>query len=215
MDTVRALELVTGVRPEIAWHKDPLPSGLDLVVLPGGFSYGDYLRAGAIARFSPVLQGVQEHAKRGGLLLGICNGFQILLEAGLLPGAMMQNKSLHFLCRYVNLRVERHDLPFTQFAAKVLHIPVAHATGNYYANPDTICRLEENEQIVFRYSDPQGLVSESTNCNGSVGSIAGICNEAGNVLGMMPHPERAIRAELGSTDGLLIWKSVVNQLSVG
>jgi phosphoribosylformylglycinamidine synthase len=207
-DTERAVELLNEQKPVMAWHKDPLPNDVDLVVIPGGFSYGDYLRAGAIARFSPVMQGVIEHAKAGGLVLGICNGFQILLEAGLLPGAMMKNSGLHFTCEWVHLRTERHGLPFTQFEQSILKIPVAHATGNYYAEPNLCYRLEEQNQIVFRYCDENGNATKESNPNGSLGNIAGICNETGNVLGMMPHPERAISQDLGSSDGALIWKSL-------
>ncbi len=201
MDTIKAVEDITGKSPDIAWHKDPLPSDTDLVLLPGGFSYGDYLRAGAIARFSPVMQSLVEHAKAGGLVLGICNGFQILLEAGLLPGAMMRNRSLHFVCKWTNLRVERCDLSFTSGVDKMLRVPVAHAQGNYFIDADGLCRLEEQNQVVFRYCDENGVVTPAANPNGSVGNIAGICNEAGNVLGMMPHPERAMSEELGSNDG--------------
>jgi phosphoribosylformylglycinamidine synthase len=209
MDAVRAVELVTGVSPEIAWHKDPLPGGTDLVVLPGGFSYGDYLRVGAIARFSPVMQSVIEHANAGGLVLGICNGFQILLEAGLLPGAMVRNRSLHFQCRWVHLSVERTDTVFTQFDKQVLRIPIAHATGNFFIDPEGLKKLEDNRQVVFRYCSAEGLVGDESNANGSVGNIAGVVNEQGNVLGMMPHPERAMEDVLGSTDGRLIWESVL------
>lgn len=209
MDAVRAVELVTGAAPDIAWHKQPLPSGTDLVVLPGGFSYGDYLRVGAIARFSPVMQSVIEHAKAGGLVLGICNGFQILLEAGLLPGAMVRNRSLHFQCRWVSLKVERSDTAFTQFEKQVLRIPIAHATGNYFNDPDGLRQFEANRQVVFRYCSPTGEVTDEWNANGSVANIAGIVNEQGNVLGMMPHPERAMEEALGSTDGRLIWQSIL------
>jgi len=215
MDTIRAIEVISGEKPVIAWHKDPLPPGLDLVVLPGGFSYGDYLRVGAIARFSPVMQSVVEHAKAGGLVLGICNGFQILLEAGLLPGAMVRNKSLHFQCRWVHLRVERRDTAFTSFEQNVLRIPIAHATGNYFIDPEGLAELEANWQVVFRYSSADGNAGPEWNCNGSVSNIAGICNKEGNVLGMMPHPERAIEDALGSTDGVLIWKSVLGAVPAG
>lgn len=208
-DTIKAVEALTGTSPEVAWHKDPLPSGTDLVLLPGGFSYGDYLRAGAIARFSPVMQSVVDHAKAGGLVLGICNGFQILLEVGLLPGAMVRNRSLHFVCKWTNIRTERTDLPFTQGVQPVLKIPVAHATGNYFIEPEGLCQLEEQDQIVFRYCDENGLVTDQANPNGSIGNIAGICNAQGNVLGMMPHPERAISADLGSEDGAQILRAAL------
>lgn len=208
-DTVHAVEAVTGHAPEVVWHKDKLPAHIDLAVLPGGFSYGDYLRAGAIARFSPVMKSVTEFAKAGGLVLGICNGFQILVEAHLLPGVLIRNRNLHFICKWVNLCVERHDMPFTQFEKKTLRIPIAHGMGNYFIEPEGLKQLEANRQVVFRYCDPEGNVSANANPNGSLASIAGICSEQGNVLGMMPHPERAIDKALGSTDGLLIWQSVV------
>ena len=214
MDSARAVETLSGKAPVMAWHKDPLPKGLDLVVLPGGFSYGDYLRVGAIARFSPVMQGVVEFARGGGLVLGICNGFQILLEAGLLPGAMVRNSSLHFQCRWIHLRTERHDTAFTQFDQKVLRIPIAHATGNYFIDPQGLAELEANRQVVFRYSDAEGNVSAATNANGSIGNIAGICNAEGNVLGMMPHPERAIDESLGGVDGKLVWESLFKTAKV-
>jgi phosphoribosylformylglycinamidine synthase len=213
MDTIKAVEEISGKSPNIAWHKDKLPSGTDLVLLPGGFSYGDYLRAGAIARFSPVMQSVIEHAKAGGLVLGICNGFQILLEAGLLPGAMVRNRSLHFVCKWIHLRTERTDLAFTTGVAPLLKIPVAHATGNYFIDPDGLCQLEEQSQVVFRYCDENEHVNKEANPNGSVGNIAGICNEAGNVLGMMPHPERAISDDLGSSDGRQILQAALNAVS--
>ena len=212
-DTIKAVEAISGHSPEIAWHKDRLPSSTDLVILPGGFSYGDYLRAGAIARFSPVMQSVIDHARSGGLVLGICNGFQILLEAGLLPGAMVRNRSLHFVCKWVNLRVERTDLQFTNGIDRILKIPIAHATGNYFIDPDGLCRLEEQSQIVFRYCDEDGHTTKPSNPNGSVGNVAGICNESGNVLGMMPHPERAVSEELGSSDGRLILENALNTLT--
>lgn len=212
-DTIRAVETLTGTAPAIAWHKDPLPTGTDLVLLPGGFSYGDYLRVGAIARFSPVMESVIKHAEAGGLVMGICNGFQILLEAGLLPGAMMRNKSLHFICKWTHLKTERTDLPFTRDVPPIVKIPVAHATGNYFIDPDGLSRLEQNRQIVFRYCDAEGNITPQANPNGSVANIAGIVNERGNVLGMMPHPERAISADLGSEDGVHILRSALNSLA--
>lgn len=212
-DTLRAVEDITGKAPDIAWHKDALPSGTDLVILPGGFSYGDYLRVGAIARFSPVMQSLVEHAKAGGLVMGICNGFQILLEAGLLPGAMVRNRSLHFVCKWTYLKAERTDLPFSAGVDKVLKIPIAHATGNYFIDPEGLKRLEDQRQIVFRYCTESGEITDEANPNGSVGNIAGICNEAGNVLGMMPHPERALDDELGSNDGRQILTSLLTSLS--
>ena len=209
MDTVLGIEKVSGRRPAVVWHKDRLPADTELVVLPGGFSYGDYLRAGAIARFSPVMQSVIDFAEAGGLVLGICNGFQILLEARLLPGAMVRNRGLHFVCKWINLSVERIDLPFTRACPPVIRIPVAHATGNYFIPADGLAELERNRQIVFRYCDESGQIVDAANPNGSVTSIAGICNERGNVLGMMPHPERAVDECLGSADGLAFWSGLL------
>ncbi len=193
------------------WHKDPDLKGVDCVILPGGFSHGDYLRTGAIARFSPLMAAVVEFAERGGLVWGICNGFQILCEAGLLPGALIRNSSLQFRCEWTHLVCERSDLAFTSRLARrqVLRIPISHGEGNYFADPATLSRLEQNGQVVFRYSDPSGVVLPGFNPNGSVHSIAGICNAAGNVLGMMPHPERCCEAELGGTDGLQLFRSVL------
>ena len=198
------------------WHKETSLGDLDCVVLPGGFSYGDYLRTGAIARFSPVMKEVVRFANKGGLVIGICNGFQILLECGLLPGAMLRNQSLQFVCKFVYLRVENTSTPFTN-ACNVgtnnhspLRIPIAHGEGNYYADEKTLKRLKENNQILFRYCDAQGQITNSANPNGSLENIAGICNEKGNVLGMMPHPERASEIELGSSDGRKIWEGILN-----
>ena len=212
-DTVHAIHKVTGAPPVTVWHKDRVPDDVDLVVLPGGFSYGDYLRVGSIARFSPVMESVLQHARKGKLVIGICNGFQILLEAGLLPGAMMRNRGLHFVCRWVHLRVERNNTPFTRFEKQVIRIPIAHATGNYYIDDKGLKQLEHRGQVVFRYCSQDGEVADSFNPNGSRNGIAGICNREGNVLGMMPHPERAVDDLLGSTDGLLFWKSVLNGMS--
>lgn len=211
-DTVRAIEAVSGETPAVVWHKDQLPSDTELAVLPGGFSYGDYLRAGAIAKFSPVMESVIEHARRGRLVLGICNGFQMLLEAGILPGAMMRNRHLHFVCKWVNLKTERHDTPFTRFDKEILRIPIAHGLGNYHIDADGLMKLRDRNQIVFRYCSETGEATDACNPNGSVDSIAGICNEAGNVLGMMPHPERAIDEAIGSDDGLLFWQSTLDVL---
>ncbi len=189
----------------MVWHEDSDLSDIDIVVVPGGFSYGDYLRCGAIARFSPAMRATTEHAKAGKPVLGVCNGFQILTEAGLLPGALVRNANLHFVCERSPLTVERTDLPFTQGydQGQTITIPVAHGEGRYYAEPDTLKRLEDNNQVVFRYAD---------NPNGSLNDIAGICNEAGNVLGMMPHPERASDAMTGGTDGLALFEGLVKQL---
>ena len=193
------------------WHQDDSLKGSDLVVLPGGFSYGDYLRAGALAALSPVMGAVKRHAEAGGLVLGICNGFQVLLEAGLLPGAMRRNANLRFQCRDVHLRVERADLPFTRHLrpGQVLRVPIAHAEGNYEDSPERLDALEANGQVVFRYSEPDGRVTPESNPNGAARNIAGIANAGGNVLGMMPHPERCSEATLGNTDGLALLAGAV------
>lgn len=212
MDTVRAVSRVLGVTPSLVWHKERISPQTDLVILPGGFSYGDYLRAGAIARFSPVMISVIEFARAGGLVLGICNGFQILLEAGLLPGAMLPNNCLKFVCKWVHLRTERSDLAFTRETKKIIRLPVAHGLGNYFIDQNGLAQLEANRQIVFRYCDEKGEATEEANPNGSVANIAGIVNEAGNVLGMMPHPERAVAEELGGTEGAGLFSSVASFL---
>jgi len=196
------------------WHKDHDLKGADCVILPGGFSYGDYLRSGAIARFSPLMREVAEFAERGGLVMGICNGFQILMEMGLLPGAMLRNKRLKFLCQFVHLRLEKTDTPFTGLGRRgqVLRIPIAHYEGNYYAPAETLEELERGGQVVFRYCDPEGRLNEEANVNGALNSIAGIVNRRGNVLGLMPHPERASEAVMGSQDGRLIFESLLKSL---
>lgn len=196
---------------EFLWHKDRLNGKLDCIVLPGGFSYGDYLRCGAMARFSPIMQGVIEFARKGGLVLGICNGFQILCEAGLLPGALTRNASLQFVCRQVFLRVEETDTPFTCSGKKgqLLKLPVKHGEGCYYAEPATLERLRKNRQILVRYVDGKGRTSPSANPNGSLEHIAGVCNEGRNVFGLMPHPEDAGEKLLGGEDGLKIFSSVI------
>lgn len=198
---------------DFIWHKEKNLSGYDCLVLPGGFSYGDYLRTGAIARFSPIMKSIEKFAEKGGLVIGICNGFQVLLEAGLLPGAMLRNKTLNFICKFVNIRVENNSVPYTYLyqQGQVLSIPIAHIEGNYYADDETIESLEENNQIVFRYCDERGEFSEDSNPNGSKGSIAGICNREGNILGMMPHPERASESIFGSDDGKLVFESVIRK----
>ncbi len=210
-----ALGRVLGHEAEYVWYQEEDLTGLDCVILPGGFSYGDYLRPGALVRFSPVMEGVRRFAQGGGLVLGICNGFQILLEAGLLPGAMMRNKNLRFICQYVHVRVERSDTPFTCLLKKgeVLKIPIAHMEGNYFADEATLAQLKAHDQVVFRYSSPGGEVAEEYNPNGSLENIAGICNREGNVLGMMPHPERCCEAILGSEDGRMIFESIVAHLT--
>ena len=200
VEVVRSL----GGHAEIAWHGDHrLPSGTDAVVLPGGFAHGDYLRTGAIARFSPVMDAVREFAATGGPVLGICNGFQILCEAGLLPGVLMRNAALKFICRDVYLRIERSDTPFTRGynAGQVIRVPVAHGEGNYVADEATIARLEGEGRVLFRYAAPDGTLDPAWNVNGATNAIAGVLNDKGNVLGMMPHPENHVEAALGSTDG--------------
>jgi len=211
-DTFHALNGVLGCDTVYLWHKDHDLQGVDCVVLPGGFSYGDYLRSGAIARFSPLMQEVKRFARKGGFVLGICNGFQILLELGLLPGAMLRNKNLKFICQHVHIRVENAGTVFTRRAAEgqVLRIPIAHFDGNYYAPPAVYRRLEGNGQIVFRYCDDSGQTDEAANVNGSLAGIAGVINAEGNVLGMMPHPERAVESLLGSTDGRFVFQSLID-----
>lgn len=193
------------------WHRERSLGSCDCVILPGGFSYGDYLRTGAIARFSPMMQEVIDFAEKGGPVIGICNGFQILLESGLLPGAMMVNRGLQFICRTVHLKVENNSLPFTGLFSKgqLIRVPIAHKEGNYYADPETVRELEKNGQVVFRYSDPAGKADDYSNPNGSVNNIAGITSKKGNVLGMMPHPERAAEEILTSADGKVIFESLM------
>ncbi len=214
-DAHHAVGAVLGHEAEFVWHQSENLDGLDAVILPGGFSYGDYLRTGAIARFSPVMRAVERFAHRGGLVLGICNGFQILLEAGLLPGAMLRNRGLRFICRDVWIRVESTDTPFSCAAepGQVLKVPIAHSDGNYTTEPETLRELEENDQILFRYSTPDGREDPSANPNGSMENIAGIVNRERNVLGMMPHPERAVETIMGSTDGLVIFRSMVESFT--
>jgi phosphoribosylformylglycinamidine synthase len=200
----RALRLVSGRETAMVWHTDTaLPVGTDLVVVPGGFSYGDYLRCGAIAARAPVMDAVRRFAEGGGLVLGVCNGFQILCEAGLLPGVLMRNAALKFICRDVYLKVERSDSPFTRGynAGQVIRVPVAHGEGNYIADGETIARLEGEGRVLYRYVSPTGELDPAWNVNGATNAIAGIVNEGGNVLGMMPHPENHVEAQLGPTDG--------------
>lgn len=214
-DAHHAIGRVLAQPVEFIWHQSENLYGLDAVILPGGFSYGDYLRTGAIARFSPVMKAVKQFAAAGGLVLGICNGFQILLEAGLLPGAMLRNRGLRFVCRPVWLRVETTETPFTVSAepGQVLEIPIAHSDGNYTAAPETVRELERNRQVVFRYVTPEGREDDAANPNGSMAAIAGICNRERNVMGMMPHPERAVEAFMGSADGLVVFQSMVESLT--
>jgi phosphoribosylformylglycinamidine synthase subunit PurQ / glutaminase len=216
-DAYHATRHVLGQDAEFLWHKDTDLKGADALILPGGFSYGDYLRTGAIARFSPIMPAVQAFAAKGGPVLGICNGFQILLEAGLIPGAMLRNRTVKFICAHVHVRVEQTDTPFTSSARKgqVLRIPIAHGEGNYFATPDVLARLEANRQVIFRYTTAQGEVTDEANPNGSIAGIAGLCNDARNVVGMMPHPERASESALGSADGRVILESVVQSLKTG
>jgi phosphoribosylformylglycinamidine synthase len=210
-DCHHALGDVMGFKVQFVWHKEGVLPKVDLVVLPGGFSYGDYLRTGAIARFSKIMQAVKEHAARGGLVLGICNGFQILLEAGLLPGAMLRNKTLAFVCKPVWLRVEETASAFTRKLKQhsVLNVPIAHGEGNYFCDDGTLKELQDGGRIAFRYASAEGRLGEEFNPNGSRDHIAGILNEGKNVLGMMPHPERASEAVLGGEDGRRIWESVL------
>ncbi len=201
----------TGLAPVMVWHRDTQLPSVDLVVLPGGFSYGDYLRSGAMAAHSPLMQEVKKHAERGGLVIGICNGFQVLTESGLLPGVLMRNAGLKFVCREVYLRVENTSTPFTKNYknGQVINVPVAHHDGNYFADEATLKSLEDNNQIVFRYCDAQGELTGASNPNGSQMNIAGICNKKGNVLCMMPHPERHAESILGGADGLQMFKGLV------
>jgi phosphoribosylformylglycinamidine synthase subunit PurQ / glutaminase len=199
---------------EFIWHQSQDLANCDAVVLPGGFAHGDYLRTGAIARFSPVMKSVEKFANSGGMVLGICNGFQILLEAGLLPGAMMRNSGLRYICRHVHIRVEQTDTPFTNVAkaGQILTVPIAHNDGNYTCDEATLADLEKNHQVVFRYTTPDGADDAAGNPNGSMNNIASICNRERNVAGLMPHPERAVESALGSDDGLVIFKSMVEAL---
>ncbi len=196
------------------WHKEEDINNVDVIVLPGGFSYGDYLRSGAIARFSPIMNKVVAFAENGGYVIGICNGFQILLEAGLLPGVMLKNQSLKFVCKDVYLKIENSHTVFTEGidTTKPLKVPIAHGDGNYFADEQSLKSLEENQQVVFRYSDSNGIIDKSVNPNGSVSNIAGIINKRGNILGMMPHPERSSDPVLRNTDGSLIFRTLVNNI---
>ena len=216
-DVKVALEKVTGGTASMVWHGDAVVPATDLIVLPGGFAYGDYLRTGAMAAHSPIMRDVVAKAKAGTPVLGICNGFQVLLEAGLLPGAMLRNRELKFRCEHVHLRVECTDTPFTMQArvGQVLRIPIAHGEGNYYASPETLAQLEANRQVVVRYASPDGRIGDQWNPNGSVHGIAGLCSDRRNVVGMMPHPERACEPLLGSVDGRVILESAVAAVAAG
>jgi phosphoribosylformylglycinamidine synthase I len=210
-DAYHATKHVLGQDAEFVWHKETELKGADVVILPGGFAHGDYLRTGAIARFSPVMDSVRAFAAAGNPLIGICNGFQVLLEAELLPGAMLRNTD-KYKCEYVHARVEQTDTPFTSLCAKgqVLKIPIAHGEGNYYADPGTVASLEANRQVIFRYASSKGEVTAESNPNGSLNNIAGICNSTRNVVGLMPHPERACESALGSADGKIVLESVIS-----
>jgi len=215
-DAYHAMAHVMNAQARFLWHKDTDLSEIDFLIIPGGFSYGDYLRSGAIARFSPLMKAVTDFAEAGKPVLGICNGFQILLEARLLPGAMLHNEKLRFVCKQIHLRCETSESIFTQDIpkGKVLQVPVAHGEGNYFTDSDTLKKIQDNDQILFRYCDAAGQLSPEANVNGSIDHIAGICNKQRNVLGMMPHPERAVEKQLGSDDGKLLFESILNAFAV-
>jgi len=214
-DAVHAWREISGQDVKLIWHKESDLGDVDLVFLPGGFSYGDYLRCGAIAKYSPVMKEVIRFAGKGGMVIGVCNGFQILLEAGLLPGVMLPNDSLKFICKTVNLKVTTTNSRFTSDyqTGQVIQIPVAHGEGNYFAGDDTIKSLQDHDQIVFQYCEPDGSLTDQSNINGSRLNIAGIVSKSGNVMGMMPHPERAVESVLGSNNGLGVFKSVISYIS--
>jgi phosphoribosylformylglycinamidine synthase len=213
-DMARTLKLVSGVEPAMIWHAETeLPAGTDLVVVPGGFSYGDYLRCGAIAARAPIMDAVRAFAAKGGLVLGVCNGFQILCESGLLPGVLMRNAQLKFICRDVHLKVERSDTPFTRGynAGQVIRVPVAHGEGNWIADAQTVQQIENEGRVLFRYCAPDGSLDPQANINGAINAIAGILNEGGNVAGMMPHPENHVESIIGCTDGRGLFAGLVDQ----
>jgi phosphoribosylformylglycinamidine synthase subunit PurQ / glutaminase len=216
-DAYHAAKHVLGQDAVFVWHKDTSLQGADAIILPGGFAHGDYLRTGAIARFSPIMPEVKRFADAGGPVLGICNGFQVLLEAGLLPGAMLRNRSVKFQCEHVFVKVEQTDTPFTLACrpGQLLRIPIAHGEGNYYAEPDVVERLEKHRQVIFRYTTAEGALTPEANPNGSVNNIAGLCSEKRNVVGLMPHPERACELAVGSADGLVVLVSAVKSVSQG
>ena len=214
VDCYSVINDVLGYEVDYVWHKETDIDKYDCIVIPGGFSYGDYLRCGSIASLSPIMNSIKDFALQGGLVLGICNGFQILCESGLLPGALIRNSHLQFRCQWVNLRVENEDSVFTRNGSKgqVLEIPISHGEGNYYADPETLEKLENNDQVLFRYCDQKGYVTPESNPNGSVSNIAGIVNETGNVLGMMPHPERCCDELIGGVDGKFIFESIISSI---
>jgi phosphoribosylformylglycinamidine synthase len=209
-DAIHVTKDVLGAQAAVLWHKDTDLKGADCVIVPGGFAYGDYLRAGALAKFAPIMDAIRRHAEKGGLVLGICNGFQVLTEVGLLPGALMRNQHLRFLSRDVFLRTEETDTPFTNqlLEGQILRAPIAHGEGNYFADEATLDELERNRQVIFRYCDGEGRLTSDANPNGSARNIAGICNRGRNVLGLMPHPERCSESILGNADGLGIFRSI-------
>ena len=213
-DTCFVAKEVLGLECVFLWHNDRTLQDVDVVILPGGFSYGDYLRCGAVAKFSSIMDQIRQFASRGGLVFGICNGFQILQEAGLLPGVMLRNRGLKFICEHVHVRVERNDLPLTVGCrvGQVLRLPIAHNEGNFYGDPGMLDRIEQNRQVVFRYCDPTGSVADAANPNGSMHGIAGICNREGNVFALMPHPERASEAALGGDDGRYLFQSLARRV---
>ena len=213
-DCYYVIESVIGKPVEFIWHQDTSLKGFDAVILPGGFAYGDYLRTGALAKFSPVMNAIGEFAGKGGVVFGICNGFQILAEAGLLPGALLRNAGTKYICKFLQLRTETTNTPFTNLLTKgqLLHIPIGHGDGNFFADADTLKRIEDNDQVVFRYATAEGQITRDANPNGSLNNIAGIVSERRNVLGMMPHPDRSSESILGSADGKLIFESMVNAL---
>ena len=215
-DAMHAVSDVLGAEAEFLWHKDTDLKGSDCVIIPGGFAYGDYLRAGALAKFAPIMEPIRRHAAHGGLVLGICNGFQVLTEVGLLPGALMRNEHLRFVSRDVFLRTEETDTPFTSEMQKghIMRVPIAHGEGNYYADEAVLDELERSGQVVFRYCDEEGRVTRESNPNGSARNIAGICNRERNVLGLMPHPERCSENILGNSDGLVVFKSIAASLAM-
>jgi phosphoribosylformylglycinamidine synthase I len=213
-DCYHVIKHVLGRECRFIWHKERTLGDVDAVVVPGGFAHGDYLRSGAIARFSPIMGAVSAFAGEGGAVIGICNGFQVLLEAGLLPGGMVRNRDLKFICRFVNVRVENTDTPFTRLMSpgQVLRIPIAHNEGNYFVDRETLAAIEEKGQVAFRYCDEEGRSTDEANPNGALGNIAGVTNERGNVLGMMPHPERCAEAVLKEEDGRLVFESLIDHL---
>jgi phosphoribosylformylglycinamidine synthase len=215
-DALHVTKTVLGADAELLWHKETDLKGADCVIIPGGFAYGDYLRAGALAKFAPIMEPIKRHAAAGGLVFGICNGFQVLTEVGLLPGALMRNEHLRFASRDIYLRTEEIDTPFTSELQRgqILRMPIAHGEGNYFADDALLDELERNRQIVFRYCDTEGRITSEANPNGSARNIAGICNAARNVLGMMPHPERCAEELLGNADGLSIFKSIVGSFAL-